>query len=207
MRWADLLILNVDKEVLDFLVKNRFRVIGLVNSDLVPSDYRDKFLIIKRKIYDDIDRVYPSKDYLVGFVPRDKDSARRAGKINGVISIVFDEENIEFCTREQITVMIRKNVFIEVLARSILDDRYYPKFMKYATSCIRGAILEGIDVILSSGARGVEELFSPGAFRVIERYITNLRGSLTYSWYRVLEKWRSDLVRNIDSAKRTQETT
>ena len=207
MRWADLLILSVNKEILDFLMRNRFRVIGLVDPDQVPSEYRDKFVIIKRKIYDDIDRVYPSKEYLVGFIPRDKDSARRAGKINAVISIIFDEENIEFCTREQISVMIGKNVFIEILARSILDDKYYPRFMRYATSCIRRAVSEGIDVVLSSGARSFEEVFSPGALRVIERYITNLRGSLTYSWYRVLERWRIDLVRKIDSTKRAQEAT
>ncbi len=202
MIWADLLVLKIDKEILEYLLQNRFKVIGLINPDLVPEEYRDKIIIIRRKLFDDIDRVFPSKDYLIGFIPRDKESARRAGKINSVISVIFDEENIEFCTKEQISVMRGKNSFIEILARSILNNDYYPRFMRHAMRCVRRAVLEGIDVVLSSGARDLEELFSPGAFRVIERSMIGLRGSLTYSWFRVIERWRNDLVKIIDSSKR-----
>lgn len=201
MRWADLLIFNTSREVLDFLLQNRFRVIGTLDPVETPREHSEKLIIVKRRFLEDIDKVFPSREYLVAFKPRDVESARRAGRIDHPISIVFDEENIDLCTREQLVVMRGKRVFIEILARAVLYDEYLPRFMRYAKTCIRRALVEGIDVVLSSGARNLEEAFSPGAFRVLERYLTGIRGSLTYSWFRVLEKWREDLVKRIDASE------
>lgn len=196
-RWADLFIEALDEDMIEFLERNRIRVVGLWGE--VLERYREAlekrgFVVVPRVYIEDIERLAPSREGLVSFRPRDKISMRRGGKVGSVMTIVIDEENSEYCTEEQIEVMRGGPVALEILARPLIYDDVFPRYLRHIKTCVRRALSSGVDVVLSSGARRLEELFPPGGFRLVERFLTGLRGSLTYSWYTVLERWDKRFV-------------
>ncbi|MEM4484953.1 MAG: hypothetical protein QW366_01225 [Sulfolobales archaeon] len=198
MLYADLLLQTLDRFILELYKESGVRIIGLPE-DLDEKDYLRDFMVIRRSIIDDIDRVRPRRNNLIAFKPSDKESARRAGKISSFpFTIILDEDSIEYCTREQIEIMRGGRASLEILARVILQDSEISRYLRILKPCVRYAIKNGIDVILSSGSRVSEEVFPPRSFRILERYLVGLRGVLTYSWYHLLEKWNKDLVRSIE---------
>ncbi|MEZ0290557.1 MAG: hypothetical protein ABWJ42_05655 [Sulfolobales archaeon] len=205
--YADLMLLNINPFITSVYRESGVRVIGVPRDLEVDERVLRDFFIIRRVIIDDIDRLREEKNYLIAFKPRDKESARRAGKVESFsLTILIDEDTIEYCTREQIEVMRGKSTSLEILARAILDDRKAPRYLRHLGACVKYAVKNGVDIIISSGSRTSEEIFPPRSFRVVERYLIGIRGVLTYSWFHVLEKWNKNLVREIGSVKKREKT-
>lgn len=205
IRWADLYIERLDENMIEFISRNRIRVVGLKDEifDTYNNLLRKRDLItIKRLYIEDADQISHKIKDLIVFRPLDKNSMRRGGKIRLTFTILIDEENYEYCSDEQIEAMRGGSASLEILARPLLDEELFPRYIRYIKYCVRKALINGVDVILSSGARRFEELFSPGSMRFLERYITGVRGSLTYSWYTLLERWNKKFVEEMIIEKR-----
>ncbi|MEM4970961.1 MAG: hypothetical protein QXE01_06880 [Sulfolobales archaeon] len=151
----------------------------------------ENILMIPRIVTSDIKTFKPSRSYLVAYKPSKKEHARRAGKVKRASTILFDGNNIELCDEEQVEVMKRGSAALEFLLRPLLDNNTLPKYLSMMKRCIELAYREGIDIVISSGAKSIEELWSPGAIWVLGSMI-GFR-DIASNWVEVLRRWRPGL--------------
>jgi len=195
--YADLLTYIPLKEkeasdrVLSLYIMLGYRAIGIVGIDRVSNI--GGLSIIPRVVVSDIDLFRPSRKVLVAFKPRSKEHARRAGKAKGVSTILFDRDNIDICDDEQIEVMRRSSTSLEVVISPLLDNNSMPRFLNRMEKCIKRAIREGVDVIIASGAREVEEIWAPGSIRSLCGLISIDHWNIIYSWVEVIRRWNPGL--------------
>jgi RNase P/RNase MRP subunit p30 len=151
----------------------------------------ENILMIPRIVINDIKNFKPSESYLVAYKPSKKEHARRAGKVKRVSTILFDENNIELCDEEQVEVMKRGSAALELLLRPLLDSNTLPKYLFMMRRCLELAYKEGIDILISSGARSLDELWPPGTIWALGSMI-GFRG-IASNWIEVLRRWRPGL--------------
>jgi RNase P/RNase MRP subunit p30 len=151
----------------------------------------ENILMIPRIVINDINNFKPSESYLVAYKPSKKEHARRAGKVKRVSTILFDENNIELCDEEQVEVMKRGSAALELLLRPLLDSNTLPKYLFMMRRCLELAYKEGIDILISSGARSLDELWPPGTIWALGSMI-GFRG-ISSNWIEVLRRWRPGL--------------
>jgi len=148
-------------------------------------------LLIPRKVVDAIDSFRPSERYLVAFRPPKREHARRAGRVRRASTILFDGSNIEFCDEEQVEVMKRGSAAVEITLSPLLDRAAYTKYLPRVMRCIELSSKEGVDVVISSGARRVEELWPPGSIWALGSMIGV--SSIAAGWVEVIRRWRPGL--------------
>lgn len=197
MLYADLLTYMPLKEkeasdrMLSLYVMLGYRAVGIVGIDRVSNI--GELSIIPRIVVSDIDLFRPSRKVLVAFKPGSREHARRAGKARGVSTILFDRDNIDICDEEQIEVMRRSSTSLEFVISPLLDSNSMPRFLNRMEKCVKRAIREGVDVIIASGARGVEEIWAPGSIRSLCSLISIDHRIILYSWVEVVRRWNPGL--------------
>ncbi len=168
-----------------------YKVIGRVDVDKVHII--GGLLVIPRKLVVDIDLFKPSSNFLVAFKPSKKQDARRAGKVRRASTLLFDENNIDLCDEEQIEVMRGGSAAIEIMISALLNTKALPRFLSRVGRCVKLAAEEGIDIVISSGARELAEAWAPGSIRILCYMIDRRLGNMTFSWVEVVRRWRPGL--------------
>jgi RNase P/RNase MRP subunit p30 len=166
-----------------------YRVLGLIGIDNVEAV--GDIVMIPRKVVDDIRIFKPSERYLVAYRPSNKDHARRAGKVRKASTILFENGNVELCDEEQIEVMKGGSAAIELLLSPLLDSGTLPRYLFRMRRCIELAYREGVDIVISSGARSLEELWSSGSIVALGSMVGVK--VIAYNWVEVLRRWRPGL--------------
>lgn len=174
-----------------FYTEIGYSVIGRVDIDKIHK--AGKLAIIPRRIVEEIGLFRPSNELLTAFKPRTRSDARRAGKVKRVSTLLFDENNIDLCDEEQIEVMRRSSAAIEVVIRALLDNKIMPRFLPKISKCVRLAVKEGVDVVISSGARELIEAWAPGSIRALCSLIDRRFANIAFGWVEVVRRWRPGL--------------
>jgi len=190
--YADLLVLidSVEKERLASIYESLgYKVVGLPSIGDVGEV--GGVLLIPRKVIEDIDSFRPSERYLAAYRPSKKEHARRAGKVRRASTILFDSSNIDLCDEEQIEVMKRGSAAVEITLSPLLEAETLVKYLPRVRRCVELASKEGVEVILSSGARRLEEIWPSGSIWALG-HIIGVRSAIA-SWVEVLRRWRPGL--------------
>ena len=168
-----------------------YRVIGRVDVEKIYNI--GKLVIIPRKVVREISLFRPSSGFLIAFRPNAKSDARRAGKVRKASTLLFDHNNIDLCDEEQIEVMRRGSPAIEIVISALLDNKIMPRFLSKISKCVRLATREGIDVVFSSGARDLAEIWAPGSIRALYALIDRRLINMVFGWVEVVRRWRPGL--------------
>lgn len=168
------------------------RVVGAVSADglkVVGS-----LVVVPRRIVNDIDLFRPGSSFLAGIKPASRDHARRACKARTASTIVFDEQNVDLCDEEHAEVSGGSPAATEILIRPLLSrGEEFWRFLFRARKCAELVSRKGGDLVLSSGSRRPEEIWSPASLGLLASLILKDPAPLLGGWAEVLRRWKPGL--------------